>query len=247
MHTAFCIFVIIVCSLIIHFYRINIMPQLPILTKSNKNKYLQWHMYYEKIYGEKIHKSVNLNSFDFFYNNDIVPYKPRILHWFKPIRKNEIWMFANLSYFGYFVRRNNDIDYDSDTFEVMRINVKGTYIEEKNCVWFYITKGSGIFLSVKGMNKRLILQDRRDPKIMKVFGEKWGGLTWEKTTLHKLMYKKKIDLILFLATGGPDIPRAELIVLNPSRRIVETCPALKFFKGSHPCDCDNSLKYLNCR
>lgn len=46
---------------------IEYIPELPILTIYNRDKYIDWHIYYENIYKKHVQNDVNLNDFTWFY------------------------------------------------------------------------------------------------------------------------------------------------------------------------------------
>ena len=132
---------------------------LPILTKTNRRTYPNWHSYYERVYKTRVTHTVDLNQFNWFY-------------WFSPLGNLPVHTITSWSDFmsdinlpgldvpfvftynpssspetqfrkaGFFVRRIGQ--HTNTPIEVHRTNTS-VFIEKGAC-WFFLTIGSGFFL-----------------------------------------------------------------------------------------------------
>lgn len=219
------IFIILVCIIgicIIHtlIEKYSIIPRLPVLTPHNRNQYIDWHKYYEQVYNKKIEHETDLNLFSFFYN--FAPYRPIIKivsgipiidKLFRPKTKlNSAWTGiwsspeSKLSQIGYMIYRPIAALH-TNVLEVARIDFTTHMFlpSEKYVAWFWIVRGSGIFIHFKDFpvdGKHIIVPSRKHL-------ENWKGDISNKAA-HEYMVERNISSIIIL--NGFDPPRTELLV-----------------------------------
>lgn len=157
---------------------IEYIPELPILTIYNRDKYIEWHIYYENIYKKRVQNDVNLNEFTLFYWNklplkDLKIYTINGYYLFNyNIDKinNVCWTGLygpeQLCYeYGFFVKRSiNKKMFNNKQLEVFRVDLSVSkynnikFFKEESCIWYFHTIGSGIF--IPNYENKLILNDK---------------------------------------------------------------------------------------
>lgn len=210
----------------IHTKYIEYFPILPILTKKNREKYLEWHIYYENIYKKQVKKEIDLNKFTWFYwdklplkNIQIYNINNFYLFDFKLNKINNIaWtgIFGpeRLCYkYGFFVKRriNNKL-LNKNKLEVFRVDLNNSnyknisVYKELNCIWYFHTIGSGIFIF--NYKNKLILNDKIDWNFNSYYNE-------IDINAIKELKKNNIKIVIIKECHKihNTIPRTEIIVI----------------------------------
>ena len=134
--------------------------KLPVLTTANSVEFPQWHLYFNRVFRRPVVHPVDLHRFNFFYHHSQLGRLRAVkAYWNRSpgVLVNQPWVFPEqrhaLSSIGAFVRRLEPFELPNDgRLRVMRKNVKGLQIEEKELTWFYLTRGSGIFVNHRSSN-----------------------------------------------------------------------------------------------
>jgi hypothetical protein len=132
------------------------MEALPVLLPGNRSVHREWHAYFERVYGEPVGSAVDLNTFTWFYNfapphparrvwpwpnGSVPPNAPWTKRTRSPVMNPETAMADD----GFFVnRRLDDVPLGAgDRVEILRVSDM-----EFGLRWFYVVRGSGVFLSL---------------------------------------------------------------------------------------------------
>jgi len=135
------------------------MDTLPVLRVANRACHADWHAYFERVYGEPVTSAVDLNTFTWFYwwapwhpgravfrskaAGDVPPGSPWVLV------RHTFWNTENpetaLSQRGFFVNhRLTDVSLTTGSrVEVLRVSDF-----ELHQRWFYVVRGSGVFIDL---------------------------------------------------------------------------------------------------
>ena len=182
---------------------------LPVLAPSNKQEYLDWHKYFERVYNHPVDCNVDLNEFTFFYNDSPIGI-PRMYNYFP--QENQAWT-SPVPYFpehyirsiGFFVKRKNS-KIKKGKIEVIRTSFSNddamtgvgriarkfplfSSIGESKLVWFFIVKGSGVFIDT--MNRRILKMKDRDEWPV----QKWKGEG--ENDIINLIDQQNVDTVIF--------------------------------------------------
>ena len=108
--------ILIICNV-----RLNraIVPRLPVLTHDNVTQFPEWHFYYEDVYGRgvSLHETIDLNTFNWFYNFAPIDIHPFLNKSFARIPRNAaLWLTKgsqDFSMAGFFVKREQKLTNNS--------------------------------------------------------------------------------------------------------------------------------------
>jgi hypothetical protein len=141
------------------------METLPVLSATNRTEHAEWHAYFERVYGEPVTSPVDLNTFTWFYH--WAPRHPgRVVGRYTRVGEVPVdgpWMFVRhtgfdihtalnyhnpetaLSRQGFFVNRRLDNVSLTTGSRVEILRVSDYEVEQR---WFYIVRGSGIYIDL---------------------------------------------------------------------------------------------------
>jgi hypothetical protein len=214
------------------------LPNLPILTKDNKETYLTWHLYYERVYKEPISESVDLNNFNWFYwfsplgnintlkinewhNGKYGLHAP--LSW-RNCKINQTYVFnynhnysaeTQLSKVGFFVKRNIDINILNNPFLEVYRTCQSIFIEKGVC-WFFLTIGSGYYLKC---DKNTVFGCRKIPN-------------WIEDNPYSCMISNNIKIFILQDSFFRDVGLIELLYCLDNETTEANTADLPLFIGN---------------
>jgi len=160
------------------------METLPVLTSTNRADHAEWHAYFERVYGEAVTSPVNLNTFTWFYHwalpapmgrtvsryahsGDVPVNGPWVL--VQTTRVNPLTLFnilnpeTVLSSRGFFVNRRLDEVSLAAGSRVEILRVSDVEVQQR---WFYVVRGSGVFIDLPCAVTRLPKPDVPDWRVL---------------------------------------------------------------------------------
>lgn len=188
------------------------MPSLPILSRTNLESESAWHAYYQNVYGESA-DGFDLNELTWFYN--YAPYSPTHVSTTSTPKINEAYRWTDtdlhvsnffnvmnpervLHSIGFFVNKAIRVPRAGDRVEILRVSDL-----EFGCAWFYLVKGSGIFITLPDTARTL--------HHSRSFGE---STTFPSDTeIHNYMVSNELDVMTVESSAR--LAPIEMIMLQP--------------------------------
>jgi len=211
---------------------LKIIANLPILTVNNRDKYLDWHEYYEKVYDNPVSYDVNLNNFTWFYWFSPIKFKTDeifiITSWNSVSQKtvdipnNVAFLFKydsrsaeyNIGNSGFFVKREKT-KYNYNRLEVFR-TIESVFVEKGVC-WFFVTIGSGYYLN---SDIKCFIGDRKNINGFKEMDP------------YNSMYNNNIQTLI-LETGPFDITGLiEVVFLLEDKYTIANTASIPMYTGN---------------
>jgi hypothetical protein len=214
------------------------LPTLPILTKDNKDTYLEWHLYYETVYKESVSESVDLNHFNWFYwfsplgnvetlkinewNNGKYG-KNAPLSW-QNCKMNQPYIFnynhnfspeTQLSKVGFFVKRNINTNVVTKPFLEVYRTCQSVFVEKGVC-WFFLTIGSGYYLK---FNKNTVIGNRTIKN-------------WVEDNPYSCLVSNNIKILIFKDSLFRDVGLIELLYCLDNANTEANTSDLPLFIGN---------------
>lgn len=185
---------------------------LPVLTSQNKHLYQEWHAYFERVYNERVIEDVDLNTFNWFYW-----FCPDDVH--KPVKQkrpannllNVLTPDTNLNELGFFINVKTHIDSNTirkkGRIEVLRVSDLELFV-----AWFYVSKGSGIYVDIPE-TYRIWIGRKKEFMNYDCWMKHTGG-NCNDIVIHKGLTNRNVDLAL-LSKVSSNIEQFELVLSRP--------------------------------
>lgn len=225
-------------------------PRLPVLTPRNRREHREWHAYVARVYGAPVQEAVDLNEFEWFYNDSPLGRRSWCSWW--PILYDQCWVGVlpgmpetQLAAHGFFVARRPAARAPAALVEVLRTvrAADGAFTTAEVAVsWFFVLRGSGVFVALSA--PPAALDDR----------PLWWASDSERAVVR---YLGADEAVLFERSrsgwwGLPvRHPRAVLVVATPRERAPTCCPTASLrlrtgWRGATACRPDARRALLNC-